>query len=220
MNKVDVAEFIEVVKYEGILDPEGVHHEFVDGDHGQKLHGEVFEQNPDTFADWVTLNAQQIREAGMGRAPVLSVANGTNNLVRALGKHEHLDVPGLTTTKDHRGIITLSHLAVEVLVSICPSRLSIVDDIGTTGSQVLKVAGLVTELAETHSFEPPRFEAFYTWQRTPVLKHLVNADIPAHVLHKEVLPTFSAVDCQRNPDGFCARGWKLVAHGAKKETDF
>lgn len=204
----EILSFIEEVEFEGIHGSHDEHYAFADGGHGFKLYGDVIERSPHTFARWVDLHEMKVNEIGEPDVPIISVANGTVGLVDVLSWR--MGVQGYQTVKQPgTRDIQLTHLTKQLLEAMQPDHLRIIDDIGSTGSQALKVARLVTAFASEAEFKPPTFDAMYTWQRSSALFHLQQADITTHVLYKEEIPIFTPEDCQRLPEGLCAQGIPL-----------
>lgn len=187
----------------GILDPQGTHHEFVSGMHGQKLDFDRIEEGTDLYEQWIDVNKGFI-EGAFPQLPeiILGVANGTNRVARDVG--ERLCVPGLATAKESKGskVIYLPEAARKTIELAAPDLVVVVEDVGTTGSNSVQAALAAREAGAKN------VEVVTTWQRREKLEKLEEAGVAYRAIIKEVLPTYSPDDCEAR--GFCSFAWKFI----------
>lgn len=189
----------------GILDPEGVHHEFVSGKHGQKLDFDKIPTGSDLYDQWVQTTAGFIKEE-YPRLPgiVIGVANGTNRLAESVAEQLGKDVAGAVSEKDPNNSkkLYLTEEAGRLLTDVHPEFVLVLEDVGTTGSNSVQVAQAVVDAGV------PNVEVLTTWQRQTELARLDEADIHYRSMIPEALPTFDPEECVRT--GFCARGFEFI----------
>lgn len=190
-----------------VLDPAGVHHEFVSGMHGQKLDFDNIEQKTDPlYNQWIDVAVEFIKEE-FDPLPevVLGVANGTNRVALSIARRIE-GVHGLISEKETKNSKTLhlNHMAFTVIRGIRPAHLVVIEDVGTTGSNSVQVA---LEAKEAGAKE---VEVVTTWKRRSQLERLDQAGIPHRAIIDHTLPTFLPQDCASDPAGFCARGWEFI----------
>lgn len=192
----------------GVRDPIGLHHVFTDGGHGQKLHFDTIADDSELFREWATVTADFLRDTYEPLPEVLlGVANGGNRLAIAVAEELGGTVVGLETVKKPKPAkgTELSARARHIIGLLKPSLAVVVEDVGTTGSTSLTAATAALEAGAD------RTEVVNTWQRREKLEYLIGAGVTYHSVIKEVLPTYTAEDCQAN--GFCAQGWELIPYG-------
>lgn len=193
----------------GVLDPEGVtHHEFVSGKHGRKLDFDKIVEGTDFYIQWVALYARAIRSIYADQLPdaVVGIANGANRLSTHIAALLGGQVLGLVTTKTSPSSVELDDASAESLRVRRANFIVTIDDVGTTGGTTATAVNHLRDLGVEH------IEAVSTWQRSPTLPRLDELDIAYHAVIFEPLPTFSAEECETNPDGYCAQGVPLIAH--------
>lgn len=211
MSELDqqVAHFRESIIGSGIvLDPEGTHHEFVSGMHGQKLDFDKIESGSPLYQEWVDVNAAFIKDKYPSIPTfILGVANGTNRLSEDVAPVLGGDVDGLITEKDEDNskIIRLTHMADKAIRMVQPELVVVVEDVGTTGSNSVQAAVAAKEAGAK------RVEVVTTWKRRRKLERLEEAGIPYQAIIDEPLTTYSPGECEA--EGFCARGWEFIPRG-------
>lgn len=195
----DLQTFKRQVLDAGILDPEGVHHEFARGTHGRKLDFDLIAEDTALYKDWVALSAAAIRSRRMPFA-VLGIANGTNRLARDVARK--LDVMVLYTRKVSAREVALTKESLAELANSTKRGLVIaIEDVGTTGG---------TAYTGIHSLLEAGIEEVegqFTWKRTDELPAFSEAGLTYQALIDEPLPTYTAEQCS-----YCAQGWKLIPH--------
>lgn len=194
-----------------VMDPEGVHHEFVSGLHGQKLDFDNIPEDSELYRDWVGVNVDFIRNT-YTQIPgaLIGVANGTNRLARDVGAVMFGETTALPSAKDPENSKRLylpeyTHKFLEIMQ---PKLAIVLEDVGTTGSNSVQVAEAALDAGAEY------VEVVLTWQRRAQLERLREAKIPYRSIIEEALPTFTpGVDgtCATDPNGFCARGWEFIA---------
>lgn len=211
-----------------IQDEDGVHHEFYDGDHGQKLDCAVIEDDPELFDGWVDLTVEGVMHHYGKNLPrfIIGVANGTNLLgecvTQKLNELDESDNPYdqitfLKTRKRDKQFF-LDQSAIESLRCVSNAYnpdgtinwALVLEDVGTTGSSALAV---IDEVENWASSRISSYEVLNLWQRSLELSALIGANIAYKSLIVEPLDTFSPEDCLQLPNGFCKRDWKLIPHG-------
>lgn len=189
----------------GVMDQEGVHHEFKAGGHGQKLDFDVIKTDSALYRAWTRVTADYVSEA-FPQLPevILGVANGTNRLALDTARHFEGDVFGAVSEKDEHNskILRLNRAAKNLISTMSPELVVVLEDVGTTGSSSVQIAQQALDLGAQ------QVEVINTWQRRERLERLAEAGIPYRSLISEPLPTYSPEECQT--DGFCAQGWELI----------
>jgi orotate phosphoribosyltransferase len=200
----DVGTFQKHILEAGVLDPEGVHHEFVSGMHGRKLDFDTIETGSDLYNEWVGVTAGYIsNEFPDLPAVIVGVANGTNRL--ALDTAEFFSgVRGLVSEKDSLDSkkLYLGEVACELIRELKPKLVVVVEDVGTTGSNSVQVA------RECLDHGAKEVEVVTTWQRRPQLEKLEASGIPYRAVIKEELDTFTPEDCRAH--GYCSQGYEFI----------
>lgn len=191
-----------------VLDPEGIHHEFVSGAHGHKLDFDNVPTGSDMFIHWVSVYARALKEMYPARRPdvVVGIANGANRLADHVG--HLLGIKSLTTEKVDAKTVRLDEDALGYLDDNEVKFAVTVEDVGTTGSTTL------TAVTDLRQVGVRRIESTNGWIRNPGLAKLDEARVPYKAVIHHPLPTFQPADCQRLPEGFCAQGELLIPHGS------
>lgn len=185
----------------GILDPEGIHHEFVSGAHGRKLDFDRIPEDDPLYAEWVALNVQAIRMSGSLALAIAGVANGTNRLARDVGSI--LGVEPLLTRKVSSREVQLTPNARSWLAGrALEGTVFVLEDVGTTGNTALTAA------EDARIVGAHQIQGLFTWQRTASLPAFEAAGVPYRAIIREPLPTFTPEMCQA--EGYCAQGWQLI----------
>jgi orotate phosphoribosyltransferase len=191
-----------------ILDPEGVHHEFVSGAHGRKLDFDKIKTGSTLYNLWVGVMAEKTRELYDQVPSVLvGVANGTNRLARSMAPLLGDHVQGIATEKLSAKEVGLTDLGKLVLQQTDPEMVLIVEDVGTLGTNSSSVAKSVREAGFDN------LEVINTWQRSETLPFLDELSVPYNAVITDVLPTFTSEDCLELPDGYCHQNIELIPHG-------
>jgi len=188
-----------------VLDPEGIHHEFVSGKHGQKLDFDKIGSEDPLYAEWTEVAAEFIHKEFRGAAGIiLGVANGTNRTALDTARRFDGQVLGLVSEKDKNNSkrLRLSPFAGRVIQSMRPSLVVVLEDVGTTGSNSVQVAVAAREAGAYN------VEVVTTWKRREHLEELEKAGISHRAIIDEPLPTYDPEDCRAH--GFCAQGWKYI----------
>jgi orotate phosphoribosyltransferase len=190
---------------EGILDPEGTHHEFVSGMHGRKLDFDKIDDESELYQQWIDVAAGHI-EQNFPKLPevILGVANGTNRVALDVARKFDGRVLGAVSEKDERNSkkLYLSEMAGKLITAMKPEFVVVIEDVGTTGSNSVQVA----RQALAHGAE--NVEALTTWQRRPNLERLEQVGINYSSIINTELETYSPDDCEA--PGFCAQNWNLI----------
>src|SRR5579871_950833 len=122
----------------GILDPEGVHHEFVSGLHGRKLDFDIIPERSQLFGEWVMVAAQKIEELypdiDRSHLALLSVVNGTNRLVGPVAERLGGHVTALKTEKISPKAVKLTAKDRQRLIKLKPTLVVAIEDVGTRGT--------------------------------------------------------------------------------------
>lgn len=194
----------------GLMDPDGVHHLFVDGMHGQKAEFSVIKRGMSLYRQWVKLSAQDIKQAYEDLPEfILGVANGTNAFAEDVAAELKNGVIGLRTEKAQHNpkIKRLTPLAEAMISFFEPELVAVVDDAGTTGSSTYQVAEAALDAGAQEVVVQ------YALQRSANLPYLDKAVIAYTALVKRCLPNFTSEQCEA--EGFCAKGWELLGHGTE-----
>jgi hypothetical protein len=205
-------QFRENIKECGfVIDPEGIHHEFTAGEHGQKVDFDGIPTEDPLFEEWVDATAQKVDElypkieVPRSKLLLVSVANGTNRLVQPvadtlLGGEANV----VMTEKLNAKTVGLSESSKE---TIQLDKAVILDDTGTTGSTT------VTAFYALHELGVSNIEVLYAWQRKAYLERLIGLGVPYNSIIHEPMPSYTPKQCVTRKLGFCARDWELVPHG-------
>ncbi len=193
-----------------VLDPEGTHHEFVSGMHGQKLDFDNLEDEDPLYAEWINVAGDYIKSEFPDLPTlIIGVAKGTNrvalDVAPTIGGGR---VIGLESAKDKQDSKRL-YLPVNVrnLVKLLvPELVVVLEDVGTTGSNSVQVA------VQTRDAGAKRVEVVSTWKRRAQLERLEEAGIPNRAIIDEELATYSPEDCVKT--GFCSKGWDFIPRAA------
>lgn len=187
----------------GVLDPEGLHHEFAYGTHGRKLDFGLIEPDHPLYDEWVDANVAQLRDRPRLPRAVLGIANGTNQLAKDIASE--LGIIALVTRKTSPRAVALAEESVARLADISLwDEVTAIEDVGTSGGTTL--TGL--QSLQTVGYE--NLSAQITWQRTETLGALATAGIPHWAVIHEPLTTFESEAC--TVEGYCAQGWELILH--------
>ncbi|HJQ08158.1 MAG TPA: hypothetical protein VJ836_01600 [Candidatus Saccharimonadales bacterium] len=202
---MSVPKFKQHLLEEGVLDPEGVHHECAYGAHGRKLDFDRIPTKAPLFREWVDVNAAAIRQ----RHPklpqaVLGVADGANRLSRHVA-HE-LGVVALFTHKVSAREVELTTTSRSRLLRLQEGLVVVLKDVCTTGGTAYTA---VRSLREAVAREVAA-EGQFTWNRQGELRAFADAGIPYTAIIDESLPTYTPEQCQTQ--GYCAQGWQLIVH--------
>jgi orotate phosphoribosyltransferase-like protein len=203
----DIAAFKENIINSGyVLDPEGVHHEFVSGMHGQKLDFDNIEESDPLYSQWTEVAAGYIEEKYDVSLPeiIIGVANGTNRTALDTARRFGGRVLGLVSEKDPQNSkkLWLSGMAANVISAMRPNLVVVLEDVGTTGSNSVQVA---TACRDQGAKE---VEVVTTWKRREKLERLEEAGVPYRAIIDEPLPTYSPEDCKDH--GFCSQGYEFI----------
>lgn len=188
-----------------VLDPEGIHHEFVSGMHGQKLDFDNIEEDDNLYKQWTDVAANYIRDRYVPLPEmIIGVANGTNRTALDTARHFDGDVIGLVSKKDPQNSkkLWLGGIASRAIAQMRPNLVVVLEDVGTTGGNSVQVATACLDRGAKN------VEVVTTWQRRAELEKLDEANIPHRAIINEPLPTYTPEDCQDH--GFCAQGYELI----------
>lgn len=206
--KVLVQDFKKNIINSDILDPEGLHHEFVSGLHGRKLDFDLIDRKSDLFNHWIRVVAETIKklypDIPRNKLMLLSVAGGTNRLVGPVAKELGGGVVAVLTEKTSPRSVRLTEKAKKQIQALKPELVLAVEDVGTRGTTS---ATAVTGAKEAGA---KRVETLNTWQRSDSLSELDTIGAVYNCAIKELLPNFTPGECRAK--GYCAKGWKLVDH--------
>lgn len=192
----------------GIMDPEGTHHEFVSGKHGQKLDFDKIPSGSTLYNLWVGATANAIRELYPDHLPdvIVGVANGANRLARGVAPIIGDEVKAIETEKVSAKEVAIGELGKFVIAQAKPEFVLVVEDVGTAGgTTVTAINALKQEGVE-------EIEILVTWQRQSSLAKLDEIEAVYHAVIYDPLPTYEPEECRQNFDGFCSRGWQLIPH--------
>jgi len=198
-----------LLECQGFLDPEGIHHQFVEGKHGRKLDFDRIPDGSDLFEEWVEINVRQIhksygRNKDIGKVVLLSVAEGTNRLVSPVASQLGDNVTAAYTTKESSRSVKLTPDGKYTLRSVRPDLVVALEDVSTSGTTSTSAVLAARQVGVE------KVEVLNTWQRRPRLTKLEAMRISYHSIIKEELPTYTEKDCRRL--GYCALGWVLIEH--------
>lgn len=187
----------------GVLDREGLHHEFAYGTHGRKLDFGIITPDHPLYDDWVGECVSALRERPRLPAAVLGIANGTNQLAEAIA--DELGVTALITHKvSPRAVAVTDESMLELAVLDPLAGVTAIEDVGTTGGTTL------SGIESVRASGLQRVDALVTWQRTETLTALAAAGIASRSIIYEPLPTYEPDQCAAI--GYCALGWDLIPH--------
>jgi adenine/guanine phosphoribosyltransferase-like PRPP-binding protein len=214
---VEVGTFKQEVE-DTILDPSGVHREFVSGGHGQKLDFGLILDESRLYGAWVDVNVEAIKVDGRPTVAVCGVASGTIHLTHDVG--DALGVEVLDTQKKGASPreVELTPESLQELVGLIMDGtpegvIRVVEDVGTTGGTALTAVESIQEVLSglKVSQELVAVEGLFTWQRAFSLPAFDKAGVPYGSIIRQILPTYQPEDCAER--GFCAEGWKLIPYG-------
>lgn len=191
-----------------VLDPEGTHHEFVSGMHGQKLDFDNIDRHTDPLYDeWIYVASEFIEQKYLVLPDaIVGVADGTNSVAISLSQSPRLiAVKGLLTIKDARDPkkINLTRYSQEYMKDR-PDLVVVFEDVGTTGGSSGQVA------RQALKYGAKQVEVVTTWKRQEVLSKLVEAGITYHAIIDKPLLTFEPEACRTQEGGFCYRRWEFI----------
>lgn len=209
----DIAHFEAGLLESGyVIDPEGVHSEFVSGKHGQKVDFDKLDDSDPLYGEWIEVTTDYL-ETSFPNLPtfIIGVANGTNRVVHDVAKRMHGKVVALESykEKDNDKVLHLQPLAARLIQVVRPELVVIKEDVGTTGSNSVQVAQEALEAGAGEVIVVP------TWQRRPQLERLDEAGIEYYPIIAHELETYEPEDCETLPQGFCARGWDFIPRATK-----
>lgn len=189
----------------GVLDPDGVHHEFVSGIHGQKLDFDIIPTGSPLYQEWTEIAANFIKqEYSVLPQVIIGVANGTNRVALDTARRFEGKVFGTVSEKDEQNskVLRLSEMAGRLITAMKPELVVVIEDVGTTGSNSVQDA--------RHSLAAGAqdVEVVTTWQRRPQLERLMSLGISYRAIIYEPLTTYVADECSSS--GFCAQGWQFI----------
>lgn len=203
---ITVEEFREEILECGILDQEEVHFELASGRHGRKLEFDKIPDGSQAFNDWVEINSQTIYEKyvheNLGGTAIISVANGTNRIVKPIAETIGKGVISLQTMHDTPSTVNLTPEAIETLKSRKIELAIYSEDVATTGATTLSA------ILHAKSLGVPKAEALITWQRRPHLLELIKGGAVYNSIIVEEMPAYSPEYCRAV--GYCAHGWQLI----------
>src|SRR4029079_6248727 len=152
----------EILKF-GILEPNPIHFELAHGRHGRKLEFDKIPHGSPAFDYWIEINAEKIYEQyiqeNLGRTAVVSVAEGTDGIVKPIAETVGRGLVSLLTEHDVNSTVKLAPEAIETLKKRKIELAIFCEDVGTTGGTTL--SGMISAA----SAGIPRSEAIVTWQR-------------------------------------------------------
>lgn len=187
----------------GVLDREGLHHEFAYGTHGRKLDFGIITPDHLLYDEWVGVNVDALRKQPRLPAAVLGIANGTNQLAEDIAGE--LGITALLTQKVSPRTVAVTPESLLELAMLDPlAKITAIEDVGTTGGTTL------TGIQSVQATGLERVDALITWQRTEMLAALAAAGITSQSIIFEPLPTYNPDQCAAI--GYCALGWDLVPH--------
>lgn len=205
----EAAEFREYI-IEELRDPEGIHHEFSQGLHGRKIEFEGIPVGGEKHSNWVDLNIIATRRLHPGRLPevVLGIDSGTNDVVEPIAKGLGRGVTALKTVKISKNQVELDPEAQACIQAMKPMEVQIVEDVATRGtasaSAVLSCRAAGVKIVTVLN----------TVQRAGSLGRLDEIGAEYHSIIDIPERDFTAEQCLVEPEGYCARGWDLILHGA------
>jgi hypothetical protein len=208
MNTTYIDNFKNNIEKSDILDPEGIHHEFVSGMHGRKIDFDAIPDDSDLFNEWVDIVSEFIKETypsgSYTKRAIVSVANGTNRLVPLVAKKLADGTIALLTEKVSPKEVKLTDEAVRELKSFDPDLVITLEDVGTAGTTS------ATAVRSCRDAGADRIESINTWQRREHLERLEELGVTNHSIIVGLLPTYSPEECKGS--GYCAEGWQYIEH--------
>lgn len=203
---------VEVFKHNlidaGIVDPNGVHHEFVSGLHGQKIDFDSVPDESDLFQEWVAVfgDAIDLRYPAQDypKIVVMSVANGTNRVVDPIAERLGPRATAIQTVKVSAKAVELTPEAIEKLLRADPDMVVAAEDVGTKGTTSASAV-----VSARKVWNGP-IEAMNTWQRRPELEELIGIGATYSSIIFEPMPSLTPEQCLST--GFCAQGWQFIEH--------
>ena len=193
-----------------IVDPDGSHHEFNQGLHGQKVDFGNITEGSELYSTWIDVQtgfiaAQYPRE--LWQSMVLAgVAYGTNGVARDVALALGDGVQSIETTKNDSGLPEPTTEATEQLETINPQLVVIVEDVITLGTNS------VSTLTSIHTHRPPglkQIEVVGTLLRS-MPQRLIELNVAYAALIKRPMKVYAPDACRR--EGFCAEGWQLTPY--------
>lgn len=197
----------------GIVDPDGIHHEFVSGVHGQKIDFDKIPSDSDLFEEWCDVVADAVSERfPLARYPrgvvLLSVAGGTNRLVNPVTERIGQGYTPALTKKVSPKEVTLTDEAEDRILELNPDLVVAVEDVGTAGTTSATAVLATREVLPDGSLT--QVVALNTWQRSTGLPRLEEIRAPYFSIISESMPSYEPERCRKI--GFCAMGWKFIPH--------
>lgn len=207
-----------IIEDKTIFDPDGLHHEFVSGVHGQKLDFDKIADGSGLYSEWVVVSADDVAEQ-CPELPsiILGVANGTNRLAVSVAENlseqfKQHRVAGLVSAKraDNDKVLYLPDRTAQIITDDRPDLLVVVEDAGTKGTNSVQIAEQALLAGAKNVIVQ------VTWQRNMTLPRLdeLRAKYPDrfsyHSIIKHLLPDYEPEVCRTDPAGFCNRGWGLI----------
>lgn len=187
----------------GVLDPEGLHHEFAYGTHGRKLDFGLIAVDGPLYDEWIEANVDALKRRPRLPRAVLGIANGTNQPAEDIASE--LGIVALTTHKISPREVTITPASLEQLVDLsCLDEITAIEDVGTSGGTTL------TGIQSVSVAGYENVNAQITWQRTEMLGALATAGVDYWAIIHEPLTTFDPEQCAL--EGYCAQGWELIPH--------
>ncbi len=207
-DRLRKAEFLEFLKISDVIDPEGTHHEFNQGLHGQKIDLDKILDGSDLFEEWIELVAKAIEEYYSEQLPdvLVGVASGTNRIVAAVSERLAHHPLAIETVKIER-LPILSQVSSALIHELEPSFVLVVEDVATEGTNALSVVRSIRKVTQA------RTEILNTVERSQELRLLREAGVSYRSILSHILPTYTAEECQQS--GPCAQNWRLIPYKAK-----
>lgn len=191
----------------GVIDPEGVHHEFVSGTHGRKIDFDAIPTDDPLFEEWIEVIATYIKETfpdSLDDIGLVSVANGTNRVVPLVAEKLGPGASYFLTEKQTSKSVRLESSSESALREKQPGLILVLEDVGTQGTTSASAVEKVRELGFTN------IRVINTWQRQKTLVKLDEINVPYSAIIVDILDTFSPDDCTIK--GYCAEGWEFITH--------
>lgn len=189
----------------GVLDPVGVHHEFVSGMHGRKLDFDTVEEGTQLYQEWIDATSSYIRDQ-FPELPevIIGVANGTNRVALDTARRFNGEVFGAVSKKDKQNSkeLYLGVRALSLIEGLKPELVVVLEDVGTTGSNSVQVAQHCLAAGAL------KVEVVTTWKRRPRLERLEEAGVPYRAIIDEELDTYTPEDCA--DQGYCSMGYEFI----------
>lgn len=205
------AEYIEEFKKHlegfGVIDPEGVHHEFVSGMHGRKIDFDAIPTEDPIFDEWIDVITEYIKETFPDRLDnlaLVSVANGTNRVVPLVAEKLGAGVSYYLTEKVSSKSVKLESDSEVRLKKAKPDLILVLEDVGTQGTTSASAVESVRELGYTN------IRVINTWQRQNTLVKLDAINVPYSTIIFDELETYTPEECTTR--GYCSEGWEFIKH--------